>query len=64
MFFRCLIDSQEGGGNPRSGESDDPDFDDVQCSQMPSVDTEAALSDHEVEYEVSILFQSLFVGLL
>jgi hypothetical protein len=61
MFFRCLIDAQDGGGDPSSSESNDPDFDDVQCSQMPSVDTEAAFSDHEVESKVSILFQSLFV---
>jgi hypothetical protein len=26
---------------------------------MPSVDTEAALSNHEVEFEVSILFESI-----
>jgi hypothetical protein len=60
MSHRC----SRRGVDPSSSESDDPDFDDVQCSQMPSVDTEAAFFDHEVESEVSIIFKVFFVGLL
>jgi hypothetical protein len=52
------------GVDPSSSESDDPDLDDVQCSQMPSVDIESAFFDHEVESEVNIIFKVFFVGLL
>jgi hypothetical protein len=39
-----------------SSELEDPDLDDVQCSQNPSVDSDMAYgcSEHEVQYDVNI----------
>lgn len=40
-----------------SAESEDPDFEDVQCSQLPTFDSDSPnlVSDHEAQSNVSIM---------
>lgn len=44
--------------NLSSGESEDPDYEDVQCSQLPNIDSDTPFpsSDNEIQSDISMMF--------